>query len=173
MVKVLKQGHADGLCGIYCILNFLQQTEWADHSDNHALQSLLYTVQELGWLTPHYITEGFEEHHLKKIIDRQIEDYRLTYSTYFIRDTKFRSFKILADQVRNEGGAIITGEKSKAHWILLCSFDYHEKFTELIVWDSSGEGNVENKPPYNLNFPLDSGLLIIPSERRSVSWPQI
>lgn len=163
MAKTLRQGDGDGLCGIYSILNFLQQTEWAD-DPKVGLQFLLYSVEEFGWLTPHYLTEGFEEHHLKAILDQQIDRYRLSYKTYYVLDTmrvnnKLRSFSALAEAVESSGGAIIASPAGRAHWVLLGALSKKMK-----VWDSAAPAASNPKPIGKSRFSTEDGIVIVPNE---------
>src|SRR4051812_6521446 len=107
MSKVFQQGQADGLCGLYALMHFLNKTEWKD-KPHKALWYLLDACQHFGWLTPQYLTEGFEDHQLKAILDLQIGNYRLPYRTYFLSDVfdaaAAASYRQLIDQIVENGG---------------------------------------------------------------------
>ena len=169
-MDVLQQGDAEGLCGIYAVLNFLQQTDWAEDDAEDGLQYLLECADGLGWFTPHYITEGYEDYQLKEILDLQISRYRLAYKTYFVADTiarrKISSFVSLVALVEKARGAIVASKSRRDHWVLVSSLQ-----KETNVWDSSnGERRIEAFPKRTSGYSKNFGVVIVPSNPSLVAW---
>jgi hypothetical protein len=121
-MAVLQQGRADGMCGLYAVLNFLNRTEWKE-SPADGLWYLLEACRQFGWFTPQYLTAGFEDYQLKAILDLQISNYRLPFETHFVADVasslKIKKFYDLAVRVSAKKGSIIASWDSRDHWVLV------------------------------------------------------
>ena len=124
MKKVLQQGEADGLCGIYATLNFLNRTDWKDWVD-HGLRALIDAARQFGWFTPQHLIDGFEDHQIKAILDLQFENYRMGYETYFLSDVvaglKHSKFHEILERVVAKRGSVIVhwDNKHGGHWLLV------------------------------------------------------
>lgn len=124
MSAVLQQGHADGMCGLYAVANFLMlrpETQWEAAGDT--LRYLLDAAQLYGWLTPHHLTMGFEEYQIRAILDAQISNYNLPFETHRLEDVVsycgWPSFYETASRVIAKGGAIIASASKQSHWLLI------------------------------------------------------
>lgn len=163
--KALQQGQADGMCGLYAVLNLLNMTEWKTEKPSLGLRYLLECCRQLGFLTPEYLTDGFEDHHLKKIIDLQIDNYRLNFETYFQSDVASilpeLSCQDLMVRVVSKRGFAITQNQSGDHWLLVAGV----KRTPMI-FDSDDRSGVP--VPLNkrrLAEPNGWGLVVLPKKR--------
>jgi len=161
----LQQGNADGLCGLYALMNFLHRTcpeDWNEATDT--LWYLLDAARQFGWFNPYTITQGFEEYQLKAIIDLLIQNYRMGYETFFVSDAAesldINRFVNLAERVAEKKGSIIASWDARCHWVLVTS----EK-GEVVVVDSAAGG--ESRPLSQRQRALDLkyGLVILPAAR--------
>jgi hypothetical protein len=144
-------------------MHFLNGTEWSE-KPHKALWYLLDACRHFGWLTPQYLTEGFEDHQLKAILDLQIDNYRLPYRTHFLADlaeaVSGGDYRDLIDKVVSAGGSVITQNQSGGHWLLVTT----DK-REAVVIDS---GNYEHpRSVLNDRRLADDGwgVAILPHER--------
>jgi hypothetical protein len=166
-MRVYQQGQADGLCGLYALIHFLnQQIEWRE-KPHKALWYLLESCRHLGWLTPHYLTEGFEDYQLKAILDLQIANYRLGFTTYYVADllnsAASKSYRELLDRVVTAGGSAIVTRGKADHWVLVTQGpDGPELF------DSSNYENPRSALPDRLSDD-GWGIAILPSERAQIT----
>ncbi|MBU6167158.1 MAG: hypothetical protein KGQ52_13670 [Alphaproteobacteria bacterium] len=125
-MKAAQQGHADAMCGLYSILNFLQTVEyWREDEAQDGMFYLLETYQRKGWLTPHFLTRGFTASQLKSVLDDQIKMFRLGFVTHFLSDViaapRSKKGRELLVAIASAGGAVITGPKGGSHWQLVMS----------------------------------------------------
>jgi len=163
--QVLQQGQADGLCGLYSVLNFLERTEWKDWVD-HNLQSLLYAAQHFGWFTPHHLTAGFEDHQLKAILDLQFSNYRMSYQTAFLSDVLAscdddRFHELLERIVAKGGSAIIHKDiKDGGHWLLVTRDD-----GDTVVLDSDDQKRPRSLLAERRLKRSEWGVVILPCKR--------
>ena len=167
MSTELQQGDADGLCGIYAVMNFLRskRASWQREDASTTLCHLLEACAGFGWFTPRHITNGFEDRELKAVIDRDIDNYRLPYSAFYIDDVlrswKCGSFTGLVDSVMERDGAIIASEELKDHWVLIEPRDGSPH-----VIDSSSPSNPVS--PFNRRskrFSMETGIVILKADR--------
>lgn len=169
MRDAYQQGHADGMCGLYAVLNFLtaERSTWGE-SANDTLWYLLDACRHLGWLTPHHLTAGFEDYQLKAILDLQIENYRLEYKTHFVAEVeqakRYGSFKKLAEAVVARGGGLVASHDSRHHWVLIRTRSGH-----LSVVDSSNKAEPIKPFSSGRAFGLDSGFVILPHQRAAIA----
>jgi len=172
MARALQQGTADGLCGIYSILNFLQTTDWLEYEASTGLEALLECANHFGWFTPSYVTNGFEDYQLKKILDYQIEAYRLPYQTFFIADTLLQrgngSFSYLAQSLKGrEGSALIASKSRRSHWVLIKSHN-----GKMIILDSANGGAKSELPDRSSGYLKNCGLVIIKGSPKHLGWKE-
>ncbi|MDK2766878.1 MAG: hypothetical protein KYX69_04070 [Sphingomonas sp.] len=163
MKSGLQQGHADGLCGIYAILNFLCDcAEWKSEKPDDALRYVLDAVHSFGWLTPYTLTAGFEAYQLRAILDRLFDNYRMGFRAVPLQDVvrghpKLAAYELLK-ALLDKDCAVICGHDS-AHWLLL-------KTTKAghAVWDSSNPEKPSKKFDGRLAaFSLESGVVMVPT----------
>lgn len=89
MREALQQGNADGMCGLYSVLNLLRQTEtWQGNTPASDFWYILETCRRFGWLTPQFLTEGFEDYQIKAILDEQFNNYRMPFAAYYAEDVQ-------------------------------------------------------------------------------------
>lgn len=162
-MKVLQQGEANGMCGIYAVLNFLRD-EWKDQPSD-TLWSIFEACRTLGWLTPEYLTQGFEDFQLKKILEWHIDNYRLSYKVYFLADLAehFRQDNAggLIKSITAGGGAAITSVSGGKHWVLV-----RASSDGPIVYDSHKSGMIEPLSKRRLDQGVDWGIGILPDVRQ-------
>ena len=167
-MKVLQQGHADGLCGVYALLNFLQTTHWSVGDNREGLAFLLDAVRHFRWLTPEKLTNGFEDFELKAILDLQIENWRLGYASYFLEDTR-RALRIadaaeLMQAVVRAGGSAVVNFDQRSHWLLITAAD-----GEPVICDSANPRRPISRLGDNSRpFSPRHGLVILPRPRPAI-----
>ena len=171
MTDVLQQGYADGLCGLYCIANFLHRIpEWGD-PPNSTLWHLLDACRHFGWLNPYTITEGFEDFQLKAVLDLQIENYRMSYKTGFLSDTKqsskIKSVNEFLEKVVEAKGAAIVNSQRRKHWMLVMPGTKGG----LIVDSANVKEPERELGSVKRTFSPDWGVLILPHQRPSTEMP--
>lgn len=167
MSTVLQQGQADGLCGLYAALNFLNRTEWKASTTSDGLWYLLDACRHFGWLTPQHITEGLEDHQLKAILDLQFRNYGVGYEALLIRDVvrsrEFPTFRHFAMAVLRKRGSLIAQHKEN-HWLLIT-----RNSTGASVLDSA---NSKQPPrpfsPQQRSLSLTYGLVLLPKKLPSI-----
>jgi len=164
--KVLQQGQADGLCGLYALMHFLNRTDWKENPQK-ALWYLLDACRHFGWLTPQHLTEGLEDHQLKAILDLQITNYRLEFKTYFLEDAFLsagaQSYREFLEKVVSAGGSAIAQNQNGGHWVLVTK---GQNGAEVV--DSA---NYENPRAPLCDRRLSEqgwGIVILPSSRAKV-----
>ena len=165
MKRALQQGQSDGLCGIYSLLNFLIRTRgfgWQDSSDS--LWYLLDASRQLGCFNPYTLTQGFEEHQLKAIIDLQFENYRMPYKTFSIgelsKQVGIKNFYDLANKVTVKNGSLIASWDRRNHWVLVTA-----EAGDMVVIDSAAGGKALSLNRRQKSLTLAGGLIILPKER--------
>ena len=168
MKQGMQQGDADGLCGLYALLNFLASTvDWKDEKPDIALQYLLQSANDHGWLSPHFITKGFEPWQLKRIIDDQFENYRMPYQTFHLSDADRGSgeecFYNFARKITSKGGSIL-GSPDRSHWLLLTS----SKGKMVTVNSADRLKSVKPFHKGSARFDTYGGLIIMPTEAPTV-----
>jgi hypothetical protein len=154
------------MCGLYALLNFLNQTEWRE-APADGLWYLLEACRHFGWFTPKYLTEGFEEHQLKAILDLQFANYRMAFESYFlddvVRELKISRFTDLADRVVQKGVSIIASWNSRDHWVLVTGI----RGTAVIV-DSSPDSATEPLSNHPRVLDLEYGIVILRRSRANL-----
>ncbi|MEI6417725.1 MAG: hypothetical protein WCO82_01515 [Sphingomonadales bacterium] len=170
MIKVLQQGRADGLCGVYAILNFLRGAHgWgASPKPNDDLWYLLNACQSLGWLDAYHITNGYHDWQLKAILDTQFDNFRMDYKSYFVSDLiksgVTGSFTNLLDRVTKNKGAVIAHHDAQDHWVLIKKVS-----KDLRVFDSFNyEFPLQPLQNENRKYSVKEGIAIFPSQRNLV-----
>jgi hypothetical protein len=150
-------------------MHFLNGTEWKEKPQK-GLWYLLDACRHFGWLTPQYLTEGFEDHQLKAILDLQIANYRLPYCTHFLADlleaVSVESYRDLIDKIVAAGGSVIIQNQSGGHWLLV-TIEKHE----VVVLDS---GSYEHPRALLGDRRLAEdgwGIAIMPHERPVIKAP--
>lgn len=164
MTKPIRQGDADGLCGIYAILNFLNLQKGWKFSDNpNALQFVLDVAYDHGWLTPRHIVGGYEAYHLKQILNTLFENYSMQFQAFNIveidREKSESSFVILK-RILAEKGAIIGGPTGN-HWVLLIK----SKDGDIIVNSDARDPTVRKFDGRSSQIDISSGVVILPITR--------
>ena len=165
MKGVLQQGQADGLCGLYSILNFLQTTEWQADSSVEGMRYLFDSSHELGWLNPNTLIDGFEDWQLNKIVNLQLERYFIDYKSYIlsevVKSVEVKSFVELSHRVASARGSIIAKVSRKAHWVLI-----EGGSGTPWIYDSAGSPGKPKKLEQNSRaYSLDWGVVILPEKR--------
>ena len=165
MKGALQQGHGDGLCGIYSLMNFLHtypNSNWRDA--NETLKCLFKSCEERGWLNPHQLTWGYEDYQLIQVIEDQFRNYRMNFAAYFSKDIAedngITSFHELADRVAKSSGALIASWDAKNHWVLVRSIK-----GKLTVFDSSSAETVFTLTKSRKSLTLSGGVAILPKVR--------
>jgi hypothetical protein len=123
------QGDADGLCGIYCLINFMRSWRLgADirKSDRESFKYLMRSAEQLSVLTPDRLHDGFEWHELTDIFNKTAQTLREPYKAIpfvhvkaQIRDRSIAG--ILAAIMEQKGQAVLSVDKGE-HWVLATEF---------------------------------------------------
>lgn len=164
MKNAYQQGQADGMCGLYAVLNFLcsDRKNWGENANN-TMWYLLDACRNYGWLTPQYLTEGFWDHQLKSILDLLIQSHRMPYETYYIDDVfrsrNFGSFIGMARAVLRKRGSVIARIDSRYHWVLI-----RRKSGEDVVIDSGNRSSPTSSLVNGSKFDLDCGFIVLPKK---------
>jgi hypothetical protein len=134
----LRQGHMDGLCGVYAILNFcLLKGLLKGQVKKDAEWYVFEAVEMEGLLTSYYLVRGFEVQHLHAVFERLSKNLRLSYKPYYIDElyVRRRDHYGLLGRVFEKGGAVIGGFGRAKHWVL-----FHElKKSEVLIHDSAAD----------------------------------
>ncbi|WP_157093094.1 hypothetical protein [Paraurantiacibacter namhicola] len=121
-MSAFQQGNADGLCGLYSILNFLKSlSDWRSETPEGAMKIVLEAAQSEGALTPEKITGGFCSDELQRIANRVFARFRMPYRAYHFEEIEWREEDDAYQnhhQVLDSGGAIIGGRDGREHWVL-------------------------------------------------------
>lgn len=165
MRKVLQQGQADGLCGLYAALNFLNRTEWRSWAKGYELWYLLDACRHFGWLTSQFLTEGFEDYQLKAILDLQFLNYRLPFATHFLSDVAEAyssiSSRELYERIVRKRGSVIVQNRRGGHWLLVTG-----KNGQCVVCDSAdAQRSTAPISDRRLSEALGWGVAILPRKR--------
>lgn len=167
MKKAFQQGQSDGMCGIYSLLNFLHRTKgfgWEDDS-TETLWYLLDASRQLGWFNPYTLTQGFEEHQLKAIIDLQFANYKMPYETFSVGEVSeqlgIKNFYDLAEKVTKKNGSLVASWDRRNHWVLVTA-----EAGEVVVIDSYAVGKALSLSRRQKSLTLAGGLIILPKERQ-------
>ena len=124
MKSAFQQGNADGLCGIYSIINLYSLIDGNDSEKwlSDTFQNILHACETFGWLKPQFLATGFEQYQLKAIVDLHIENWRMEYRTHYLEDIN-RIFDIsfvrLANKIVSKGGHIFASTVGLDHWVLI------------------------------------------------------
>lgn len=136
MNKIAIQGNADGLCGLYCIINFLKQFKLGEDSKaakmpmvrRHHRESFRYVMraaESLGFLTADRLYDGFEAPELRLILDRTMElideEYHAETLDRLNRQLEIENYDALLTEVLEKGGVAIISVENEGHWILAIS----------------------------------------------------
>ena len=81
-----KQGHGDGLCGIYSIVNVICKFEENGDRKRDYFRHLIMAAERLGYLDYFHITIGFEAFELKEIIDFVAKNFGHVLSAKILAD---------------------------------------------------------------------------------------
>ena len=139
MTQLYQQGDADGLCGLYCVLNFLNlhdQDNWENEPGQHdgGMRYIFDVCAEFGWLNPYQLAWGYEAYQLveilRKLNDRwglQIKVHNTVDLTPELRNRKTFEKELLIGL----GGFFINGHSN--HWTLIHA---SSPDGEIIVYDS-------------------------------------
>jgi len=164
MRKVLQQGQADGLCGLYAALNFLNTTEWRSWSENGGLWYMLDACRHFGWLTPQFLIDGYEDHQIKAILDLQFTNYRMSYTTYFLSDVlsvrNDHNFQGLLEGIVAKGGSAIVHWETRGHWLLVTG-----DRDGPVVCDSDDRTRPKSPLSKRRIASTEWGVVILPSKR--------
>jgi hypothetical protein len=158
--RVAKQGAADGLCGIYCILNCVRG--WFD-DEREAFRYLVQSAERLGILTSDRLHGGFELHELQDIFnltskimgkdwiairaDRLPENFQ----------KRSNSRKLLAIFIA--GGKAIISVDRREHWVLAKKFSVKDS---LQISDSDPDKKRSSINLSELSRPF-TALALLPS----------
>ena len=160
-----KQGGPDGLCGIYCLINFMRDWELErDLEDNHreAFRYLLRSAERLRLLTADRLHDGFEFFELCEIFDLTANSLREDYRSVPIRTLQQRlpnrTNRELLCMIFEEGGEAIVSVDRHKHWILAYRFMSTEK---LSVFDSDASSRRSSIQVSELGRPFQ-GLALLP-----------
>lgn len=163
----LQQGHADGLCGLYAIINFLAEVDgWKKEKAENALWYVLDITRQLGWLTPHHLTSGFEAYQLKVILNTLFEAHYTPFSASFIEEieaglSEQDAFQ-LAENVLSVGGRLLVGPEG--HWVLVTR---HGK--KSVIVDSASVGKpIRSFDRRSSSLKFAGGVIILPKQRATV-----
>ena len=169
-----RQGTADGLCGLYCIINFLSYSSNFCKGEyvSHDLWHLLTVANQFGWFTPQAIHQGFEDYQLKDIFNQHCENRKLGFQAFFLCDymkalelkyvsaAASRAFK--NDKKRDRLGAVLAYLYDDDHWILV-----RGEGLMLKIYDSLFD-EVQNYDAQMLDAKSCQfrGLVIMPKDRQ-------
>ena len=165
----VQQGGADGLCGLYALLNWLRTTPvYEDEDHERILWYLLEAARQHGWLDPHTLTCGFEDFQLKAIVDWQIENHRLPFQSAFLRDVKVSmGVTSVAEFLRRlvaAGGVAVVSSQRRNHWLLV-----RTNSDGPSIYDSANPDQpVKPLPTNSRSFSPDWGIVILPHKRPPV-----
>ena len=170
----LMQGQADGLCGLYCIINFLSAsvTDYRKDYAKYDLWHLLTIFQQFGWLSPQSVYEGFEDYQLKLIFNQHCENRKLSFRAYFLKDyVEYHKLGELSDAAESltdssisisQKNAIFAYNTKEDHWVMI-----HRSDNKLFISDSQ-LANPRDFEPDKKDDGLcsDPGLIILPKDRQ-------
>jgi len=157
----LKQGHEDGLCGIYSLLNFFQNEHlFTDLAGKSQFWIICEVAERLGLLKADHIANGYAAYQLKEIFDAVCSKLCLPYRSELVREVgrhleenQGAAFKKIVDQ----GGALIFMPED-GHWALLHGYD--ESGFHI---DNSGRKRQTSRMPecgYE-DMPSEAGVVLI------------
>jgi hypothetical protein len=126
MSAAAKQGTADGLCGIYCLINHMR--DWGlqtkeKSNENEALRYLLQSAQVLGFLDPNRLVYGFEAFELRLIFNQVAEWLEKKTRAYHLKNIGNGKMFDACNKTIKAKGEIVVSEKSLGHWVLAIGFD--------------------------------------------------
>lgn len=120
------QGSVDGLCGIYCLVHFLERvpklSRRARTKAHAAFSELLKDAQDLGLLDASNISGGYYAADLARIFNKTASRKRLPYLAAeldAVREAlELTSATELLRRVLNEEGSAIVSAYGGRHWVL-------------------------------------------------------
>ena len=161
---VSRQGTADGLCGIYCLVNFICSRKFPTEfvGQRNALRYLLESAERLQLLRPHKIAEGFEWHELLEIfndVSSRLFSHYIAVPLHLvdeeIDDDGWSDFFRKVFHERKPGEiALVLNVAGGEHWVLGDSLS--EKENGVLVKDST-----QKSPRSTVSRPASAeGLLL-------------
>ena len=133
MSEAAKQGTADGLCGIYCLINHMRDWKHANKekiNEQEALRYLLQSAQVLGFLDPNRLVNGFEAFVLRLIFNQAAKWLQMPNRAYHLKDIGDCEMPDYCKRIFDAKGEIVVSEQSLRHWVLAVALD-GEKFSVL------------------------------------------
>ena len=119
------QGDADGLCGIYCLINAMR--DWNLESkvrdaDREAFRYLMRSGERLNLLTPDRLHDGFEWHELTEIFNLTAKTLREPFKAVPFVDITKQTNLVLSEEFlpivfEQKGKAVISIDRGE-HWVL-------------------------------------------------------
>lgn len=156
------QGELDGLCGLYCIVEFM-------HAQRPILMGSQLTKKEVFWhiletayqrnlMRPEHIADGYCWYDLEKIFNATCSNLHIQHHAQSLRaeheSTGMSGTKLFKSLIHRKGGAIFA--KGKCHWALA----YKIRNDAVSIFDPS-HGYLAAQ----VRFPnSEDGLAILPKE---------
>jgi hypothetical protein len=161
-----KQGDPDGLCGIYCLINFMRDWKFErDLSDNHreSFRYLLRSAERLKLLTADRLHDGFEWHELCEIFNLTTKSLHEPYQSIPIvalqrRFPRWTNRDLLCAVFEDSGEAVVSVDRHK-HWVLAFRFISSDT---LSVFDSNASSRRKSIEIRELARPFN-GLALLPA----------
>jgi hypothetical protein len=118
-----KQGTGDGLCGIYCLINFMRGWFESDPTENdrEAFRYVMRAAEQLDILTADKVHSGYEETDLRDIFDSVVATRSKDFRSIPVRLTNKREsiVKCRTKQKKfGDGGQAILSVDDREHWVL-------------------------------------------------------
>jgi hypothetical protein len=159
--RIAKQGSADGLCGVYCLINFLHAR--AEVEQREAFRYVFEAAEQCNLLNAHFLHDGFEARNLITIFNQVANNLRLKFFATHLADVavalKKGKFAKIARTVTGDGGEIIMSVASGRHWVLLHGIDDTQFYVDDPDAASTQNGKFSRQ---GRSVPTDDGVVILP-----------
>ncbi len=150
MKKPSTQGDADGLCGIYCLINFMHIWNSPRVLDRESFKYLMRSAEQLSLLTPDRLHGGFEWQELVSLFNHTAKALRKPFKAIPFADMESQVVTqnlrgILSATFGELNGAAVIHVSSKSdedgHWLLAAAFKGKKT---IVVIDPSRDGKVKS-----------------------------
>jgi hypothetical protein len=120
-----RQGHGDGFCGLYCLVNSLRNWQKLDSKagwSRDAFGRLVTIADRLRLLDANHVINGFEDFELIEIFNSLAKNYRLDQVAlpleWVARLFPLASNISIVREIIDQGGCVIVSVENGEHWVL-------------------------------------------------------
>jgi hypothetical protein len=172
MARILHatQGAADGLCGIYSLVNFMQDQPRIRKANVHghkvAFAHLLKSAEDLQLLNAERICAGFSADDLVAIFNKTAQRKRIPFKAVELAavlptDGQPTSIELM-ERILDEGGVAIVLRHGDKHWVLAHGLSDDRR---IQIKDSGHNPRYRTAQVSYLRI-LDDGVAILPGRSR-------